>query len=140
MEGIWQDLQAVLQGGFTFRYIVQPVIAILLGIRDGRMDAHAGKPPELYRFFFGTGGRLKALKGALHATIKPTIVGIAIDVILQMRVLKNYRPGFTVVAVGILVGLPYALARSITNQILQHRMAARGKEPPAAGTGGGETA
>ena len=35
----------LITGPGTLRFVIQPVLAILLGIRDGRNDAKAGKTP-----------------------------------------------------------------------------------------------
>jgi hypothetical protein len=40
-------LLARLSGPGAFRFVLQPLVAVLLGIRDGRADAKAGRPPYL---------------------------------------------------------------------------------------------
>jgi hypothetical protein len=42
---MWQDLQAMLSGPGHMRFLIQPLVAVLLGLRDGKLDVEAGKPP-----------------------------------------------------------------------------------------------
>ena len=53
--GVWErfleDLFARLDGPLHFRFIVQPLIAIILSIVDGVKDAKAGRPPYFWAFF-----------------------------------------------------------------------------------------
>ncbi len=41
------DLPARFTGPGRFRFILQPAVAILLGLRGGLADARAGRPPYL---------------------------------------------------------------------------------------------
>ncbi len=41
------DLPARLTGPGRFRFVLQPTMAILLGLRGGLADAQAGRPPYL---------------------------------------------------------------------------------------------
>jgi len=47
----------LISGPGNLRFVVQPLIAIVLAIRDGRNDAKAGTPPYLYELVFGSGRR-----------------------------------------------------------------------------------
>ncbi len=44
-DQFFQDMAARLSGPGRFRFILQPLVAILLGARDGRKDVRAGNPP-----------------------------------------------------------------------------------------------
>ena len=47
----------LISGPGNLRFVVQPLIAIVLAIRDGRNDAKAGTPAYLYELVFGSGRR-----------------------------------------------------------------------------------
>jgi len=64
----------VLAGPGTFRFVIQPVIAVLLGARDGRNDAKSGTPPYLHRLLFKSGDRTDSLKVGLRAIALPLII------------------------------------------------------------------
>ena len=72
-----EDIAARLTGPMSFRFIVQPIIAIALGVRDGILDARAGTPPFIYDVIFKPEDRKKQLKSALKAVLKPVILGIS---------------------------------------------------------------
>ncbi len=103
------------------RFIIQPLIAVLLGIRDGRLDAGAGIPPYLYRIVFEPEQRRAALRGGLQALVKPLVIAMVMDGIIQVYVLRHFSLVGTLLVGGLLVGLPYALARSVTNRLVGRR-------------------
>jgi len=111
------DLATLISGPGRFRFFVQPSMALFLAIRDGLADARHGAPPYVIHALFDSGDRVKSLKTALHSAGKVFALAIILDAILQARVLGHIRP-LAAVAVGcLLVGLPYMLARGITNRI-----------------------
>ena len=109
----------LIAGPGTFRFVIQPVLAILLGVRDGRNDAKSGTPPFLQTLLFDSGKRAEALKGGLHAIALPLILAVALDSIFQIYIFGVWRLQWAlVVGVG-LVGIPYILSRGITNRIIR---------------------
>ena len=59
------DILARLHGPGRFRFILQPTVAMLLGIRDGRNDAHEGAAPFLWGLIFHKELRPQLLKHML---------------------------------------------------------------------------
>ena len=47
-----EDIPRRLTGPGRFRFVLQPLIATLLGIRGGLVDARAGRPPYLSGVLF----------------------------------------------------------------------------------------
>jgi len=103
------------------RFIIQPLIAVLLGIRDGRLDARAGVQPYPYRMLLEPEQRRAALRGGLQALAKPLVIAVVMDGIIQVYVLRQFSLVGALLVGGLLVGLPYALARSVTNRLAQRR-------------------
>jgi len=64
----FQDILARLSGPGKLRFIIQPTVAILLGVRDGTKDASAGMPPFLWgaRFSSGTPAGFVAQHDHIH--------------------------------------------------------------------------
>ncbi len=115
----------LIAGPGTFRFVIQPVLAILLGVRDGRNDAKSGTPPFLYTLLFESGKRTSTLKAGLQAVVLPLSLAVALDSVLQIYIFGVWRLQWAlVVGVG-LVGIPYILSRGITNRIITAR---HGKE------------
>ncbi len=83
----------LLTGPGNLRFVVQPLIAIVLAIRDGRNDAKAGTPPYLYELVFGSGRRAATLKGGLRAILMPFGAAVILDSILAKGSKMGHRGG-----------------------------------------------
>ena len=114
-------LGAILSGPGRLRFLVQPLIAIALGIRDGRLDAAAGRPPYVVSVLFVHGARKQELMTGLRTLAKPLIVAVLLDAILQYVILESVRLWHALLAGTMLIALPYAAARGLTNRYVQHR-------------------
>lgn len=121
IASIWTDivegLGLRLGGPFRFRFIIQPLVAIALGVRNGLQDAHDGKPPYAFGILFDREHRRDLLKSGKDI-IKPVVVGIIIDAAFQYVVLERIRVAPAIVVGTLVLGIPYALARGITNRIV----------------------
>jgi len=118
------DLAARLTGPLHFRFILQPGIAIFLGIRDGLMDAKAGTPPFIYDLVFRPQDRRRRLKAAFHRLLTPIVVATVLDAIAQHLIFKHVRPLHALLVGTFVMGLPYSLARGITNRLAAGRLKA----------------
>jgi hypothetical protein len=112
-------LTAMLTGPGRFRFIVQPIVAILLGIRDGRSDARAGRRAYVISIFFVREGRGEALKSGVKAFIKPFVLSVVLDAVVQFYLFRNVRLWSALLVGTLLIALPYSVARGLTNRILQ---------------------
>lgn len=117
-----ETLDAMLGGPGRLRFIVQPLVAILLGIRDGRLDARAGLPPYIIVVLFVPELRRENLKSALQAVAKTLVAAIVIDMILQYLIFQSVRLWLAVVVGAALIALPYSAARGLTNRVVRRRM------------------
>lgn len=127
--GFWKGIEVVLVGKGHLRMIVQPTIAIILGIRLGVSDAKAGRAPFLLQLFTGE-HRKVLLKQALKDILIPLTVAVVLDGILQAITLHRVRPLAALMVGGLLVALPFAIARALTNRVVtrsHHRPAAGGE-------------
>src|SRR5919202_294509 len=59
---ILASLLARLSGPGEFRFVWQPLVAVLLGVRDGMNDAKAGRPPYIWGLFFNAAERRAMLQ------------------------------------------------------------------------------
>jgi hypothetical protein len=112
--GFFQGIADVLGGKGELRLIVQPAMAILFGIRLGISDAREGRLPFVLRVFRSRGGTVRL---ALRDIIVPFCIAIVIDAILQHVTLGHVRPVAALVVGILLVWLPFATARALTNRI-----------------------
>jgi len=124
-----EGLLGRITGPVRFRFFFQPLMAIILGIRDGIRDAKAGEPPYGYELLFLPKRRGAALREGLHHVLKLIIVGMVLDGVFQYLVLGTVYPGDAAVVGVLIISLPYVTARGLTNRLVRHRYQIR--VPPA---------
>ncbi len=118
LQTIVERVIARVTGPLSMRFMLQPVMATLLGIRDGRLDAKAGNPPFVMEFLFHPADRKKALRSALKSLLMPIVLGSVLDAVAQYLIFHQVRPFWAVVIGTLLMGLPYSAARGLTNRIV----------------------
>jgi hypothetical protein len=113
----FEDLPRRLTGPGRFRFVFQPLVAILLGVRAGRGDARAGRPPFLLALAAHAQHRRQMLAEAARSLANIVLIGILLDAISQWLILGIAHPGAALVVGPVLIGLPYALARAFSNRM-----------------------
>lgn len=112
----FEDLPRRLTGPGRFRFILQPAIAFALGIKAGRSDARAGRPPYLYALLLGSEGRGDLVKSAYRSIAHLVLAGVLVDSVCQWLILGASYPGAALVVGPVLIALPYAVARALANR------------------------
>ena len=112
-----EDLPRRLTGPGRLRFVFQPLVAILLGIRAGRADARAGRPPYLLALAAHAQHRRQMLAETAGALANVVLIGILLDAISQWLILGMAHPGAALVVGPVLIGSPYALARVLSNRL-----------------------
>ncbi len=125
-QGPSDYLHTVLGGPGRLRFIIQPLVAILLGIRDGRRDAAAGAPPYVLAVLFAHGRRKEELSSALKSIVTPLIVGFVLSLIVQYYIFRSVRLWHAFVFGIAFIALPYVVARGLTNRLIQRRRPRQG--------------
>jgi hypothetical protein len=114
-----------LDGPLHFRFIVQPTVAVVLGIRAGLEDARLGRPPFLGALFWEGGHRREHLRGAWSNVRTVFLVAIILDVVYQLRVHHGLFLLELVLTAFILAFIPYTLVRGpvcrIARSISRHK-------------------
>jgi hypothetical protein len=118
-----EDLPKRLTGPGRFRFVLQPAVAIFLGIKAGKADALAGRPPYIFSLFVGHERRGLLLEAFAQLS---TLVGVAIllDAISQFLILRSVYPGAAIVVGPVLIALPYSISRALSNRWLRPRQPA----------------
>jgi hypothetical protein len=124
------DLAGRLNGPGTLRFVIQPLVALLLGMRDGRGDALAGRPPYGWALVFYSGHRRESARQGALSIAKPFVIALVVDAVLSYLTQGAVHPGETLVVACLLVALPYVVARAGTNRLVRRRHPLR-TEPPA---------
>ena len=106
-----------LEGPFSFRMIVQPLMAVIFATIDGLKDAKLGKPAYFWALFGSAEHRRELLKSGWKSFGKIFILGIILDVVYQLKVQQPLNVGGVIIAALILAVLPYMLLRGPINRI-----------------------
>jgi hypothetical protein len=124
------DMVARLHGRGRLRFIFQPTVAIVLGTRDGVKDARAGNLPFLWSLVFHPSDRPGLLRNALASVRALVSVAILLDVTSQLLIFGRVNPFAALILGPVLIGLPYASSRALTNRVSRWRVACSPKAPP----------
>ena len=111
-----EDLPKRLTGPGRFRFILQPLIATILGIRSGMADARAGRPPYLLGLATDRVHRPELMRDGLRSIANLLLMGILLDSVFQWVILGQSYPGAALVVGPVLITTPYAIARALANR------------------------
>ena len=122
LDAIGRDLsgRGLLGGKFQLRLILQPLLAIMLGLRFGIRDARQGRRP-FFIHIVTKDDRFDVLKRGLRDAIVPLSLALVLDAILQHMINGRIRPLAAVIVGTLLVWLPFMTVRSLTNRAWKHR-------------------
>jgi len=127
----FEDMVARLSGPGRFRFIMQPVVAIILGARDGIKDARAGACPFIWGVIFRPDLRSQFLRSGLSSVRNLVAVAILLDLISQYLIFRELHPGAALILGPVLIGMPYSLARAFANRINRRRNQTPAIDPAA---------
>jgi hypothetical protein len=116
-----EDIPKRLTGPGRFRFILQPLIAIVLGVRSGLADARAGLPPYLYAVLFHRDLRRGMMKSGFLTILNLLLIGVLVDSACQWLILGISYPGAALVVGPVLIVTPYTLSRAIANRLARRR-------------------
>jgi len=127
-QRFFEDVVARLSGAGRLRFILQPVAASLVGIRDGKSDAHGGRPAFLSALAFHGSCRLDLLRSAFASIQDLVAIAIILDVVSQLLIFENVHPGAALLLGPVLIAVPYSISRAIANRIAGERPHSRAGE------------
>jgi hypothetical protein len=120
-QQFFEDMLARLSGTGRFRFVLQPVAALLVGMRDGIRDSRAGCPPFLSALVFQRARRTDLLRSAFASVRDLVAIAIILDVISQFLIFREIHPGAALVLGPVLVSVPYSISRALANRIARRR-------------------
>lgn len=110
MENALEYAQRMLGGPGAFRVLVQPAIALLLGILDGRADSHAGRAPALSQ-------APRAGRSVPERIVVPLLLAMGLSLLFQFVILGKARLWAALAFAMLFVALPYVLARGLARRV-----------------------
>jgi hypothetical protein len=123
---LWRDILDRPDGPMTFRFILQPAMAIIAAARDGIHDARVGRRPYVWALIHGVrdpGGRTGRLWEGIISTARIIILGVVMDIIYQWMVFKTFYPVQAAVIAIMLAFVPYLLLRGPFLRLARHWVA-----------------
>lgn len=125
LSRIFEDLFGRLQGPMHFRFIMQPLMAILFAIRDGMKDAREGGAPYFWSLLTERGRRAELMRGCWKSVGKIFIIAFILDAVYQIWMLRMFYPGEALLASFMLAIVPYVLLRGPANRLMAWYVHAR---------------
>src|SRR5215469_18379356 len=83
---LWWGFVSRTEGPLKFRFLMQPAMAIFLGIHGGIRDWRQGKPAYFWEFLVDPGRRKELLHEGWHSLGKLLILAVALDCVYQIIV------------------------------------------------------
>ena len=110
---VWHNLVDRPDSAMSFRFILQPLMAVIAAIHDGLEDARNGRSPYFWTIMRDPRQRIERLNEGLNATARIILLGIAMDVIYQLMVFKKFYPVEAVIIALLLAFVPYLVMRGL---------------------------
>jgi hypothetical protein len=113
----WHDIAGRPSGPMAFRFVLQPIMAVLMALRDGIVDARTGRSPYFWTVLTNASERQAGLREGFIATARIILLGLGMDAIYQFKVFGTFYPGEALVVALVLACLPYILIRGPADRI-----------------------
>lgn len=117
LQRIWRNVIDRPNGPLSFRFILQPSVAVIFAIRDGLRDARRDRYPFFWTIFRNPRERMGRLREGLNATAKIILLGILMDTVYQALELQTFYPNEALIVALLLAFLPYVVARGLATRI-----------------------
>jgi hypothetical protein len=114
---ICENLVERLSGPMHFRFVLQPFMAVIFAIRDGRRDAREGRVPYFWSLFSDPGHRRDRLKNGWRSEGRVFIFALILDVVYQYMESRWVYPAEALLVASILAMIPYILLRGPANRL-----------------------
>jgi hypothetical protein len=120
-ERFWHDLLERPDRVMRFRFVLQPIMAAIAALHDGREDARLGRSPYILALLSTPSERVGRLAEGVISTARVLLLGLCMDTVYQLVVLKAFYPA-EAAAVAIMLGfIPYLLLRGPIARIARWR-------------------
>ena len=116
---VWDQLLGRLNGPLSVRFIVQPVVAAMLAIRAGLHDAQLHRPPFLWTILTDPDERRLLLRSGWRDVGTVFALAVVLDSIYQIRVLRFYYPGETLIVACLMAFAPYVVLRGLATRMAE---------------------
>src|SRR3954467_12032810 len=106
LSRVWDQLLERTAGPFHLRFVIQPVVALSLGIRAGLRDAGEHHPPYLWRIFSNPSERVALLHSGWKDIGRGLAAGVVNGPLFQFVGFRRFHPGQAVIVAFLLAVVP----------------------------------
>ena len=114
---VWSSLLGGLTGPLKFRFVLQPLVAILLSLRAGLRDAREGRSPFLWALVTHRGHRRERLSRGWTDVGKLFVTATLVDFVYQLIVDRRIYALKSLLVATTLALVPYLLLCGVFNRI-----------------------
>jgi hypothetical protein len=129
---IAENLMGRIHGPLTFRFLIQPAVAIFLATKAGLFDARQERSPYFWALLYDPSHRRDMLRQGWRDVSKVFVLAVILDIVYQLIVLRWVYPGEALIVAIALAFLPYLLFRGLVTRVA--RMFRRTHPPEPTGT------
>ena len=115
---VFENLGARVGAPMTFRFILQPLVAVTLGIRDGVRLARTGRALLSWRHQDDPATNRQLVRTVWRSIRVLVFVALALDIIYQLLVRQWVYPGETLIVLVAITLIPYLLTCSLVSAAL----------------------
>lgn len=112
----WADVTSGRHAPFSFRFVVQPLVAAFYALRAAKQDVRDGSGPYVWTLLHQPEKRSRALREAWKHVGKVFILALLIDAGYQYIELRWIYPGEALIVAALLSVLPYMVLRGLFNR------------------------
>ena len=118
---IFENLADRVSGPMRFRFVLQPLMAVIFAVLDGMKDARSGQVPYFWSMFTDPGHRSDLLKSGWKSVGKVFIIALILDAVYQYIELRWFYPAEALLVAFFLAIIPYVLLRGTVNRVTPRR-------------------
>ena len=125
MDDIWmrimENMSDRVSGPMRFRFILQPLMAVIFAVVDGLKDAKAGKQAYGWALLTDPAHRADMVKDGWKSIGKVFIIALVLDLGYQIFVQGFVYPGEILLVAILLAIVPYLILRGPINRIARRK-------------------
>ena len=112
-----ENLVGRVHGPMSFRLVLQPLMAVIFAVRDGRKDAWEGRAPYFWTLFTDPAHRRELIREGWKSVGKIFVIALVLDAVYQYITVRWFYPGEALVTATVLALVPYILLRGPVNRL-----------------------
>jgi hypothetical protein len=124
-QRFWVDIFDRVHGPMTFRFLLQPAMALVAAIPDGIRDARLGHKAFFWSALWDPNAPKGRLREGLTSTARVVLLGLSMDAIYQLKVLDHFYPVEALMMAILLAVIPYFVLRWIVEVVARWWFARR---------------